>query len=122
MKVTINEKPYLPEGRHTVTITEVQEGKSEHKDVPFINCRMENEEGFINQRFYLSEPGQPFLAALCKAVGIEGKQIDTRQLRDKTLSVEIQERSYEDPEGEKKTIQQAVHFAPAGKAQTSDRI
>lgn len=122
MKVTINEKPYLPEGRHTVTITEVQEGKSEHKDVPFLNCRMENEEGFINQRFYLSEPGQPFLAALFKAVGIEGKQVDTKQLKDKALSVEIQERSYEDPEGEKKTIKQAVHFAPAGKAQASDRI
>ncbi len=122
MKVTINEKPFLPEGRHTVKITEVEEGKSEHKNVPFINCRMENEEGFVNQRFYLSEPGQPFLAGLFKAVGIEGKQVDTKQLKGKELSVQVEERSYEDPEGEQKTIKQATHFMPAGVAQTSNRF
>lgn len=122
MKVNIHEKPFLPEGRHTVKITEVQEGKSEHKNVPFFNLRMENEEGFVNQRFYLSEPGQPFLAALFKAVGIEGTTVDTKQLKGKELSVEIEERSYEDPEGGHKTIKQATGFQTAGEATTSNRF
>jgi hypothetical protein len=122
MKVNIHEKPYLAEGRHTVKITEIEEGKSEHKDIPFFNCRLENEEGFINQRFYLSEPGEPFLAAFVKAVGLEGKEIDTRQLKGKTLSVEVAERTYEDPEGNKKTIKQATDFKPAGKAEFSNKF
>lgn len=119
MKVNIHEKPYLPEGRHTVKVTEVEEGKSEHKDIPFLNCRLENEAGFINQRFYLSEPGEPFLAAFLKAVGLEGKEVDSKQLKNKVLSVEVEERTYEDPDGKQKTIKQGTHFQPAGKADFS---
>lgn len=122
MKVNIHEKPYLPEGRHTVKITAVEDGRSEHKDVPFFNLRLENEEGFINQRFYLSEPGQPILAGFLKAVGIEKEQFDTKQLEGKEVSVEVEERTYEDPNGKQKTIKQASHFRPAGKADTSDRF
>ena len=122
MKVKINEKPFLTDGRHVVEITEVEEGKSENKDIPFINLRLENEEGFINQRFYLSEPGQPILAGFLKAVGIEGKEFDTKELKGKFLSVEVEERTYEDVEGKEKTIKQATGFQPAGKAQTSNRI
>ena len=47
MKVVINEKPFLENGRHVVNITEVEEGKSENKQIPFINCRLENEKGFV---------------------------------------------------------------------------
>lgn len=120
MKLNINEKPYLPEGRHTVTVTETEEGKSEHKDIPFINCRLENGDGFINQRFYLSEPGEPFLAAFLKATGLDDKkEVDTRQLEGKTLSVVVEERTYEDPDGKEKTIKQGTKFEPAGKANSS---
>jgi len=122
MKIQINEKPFLSEGRHVVTIAEVEEGKSENKDIPFINCRLENEEGFINQRFYLSEPGQPILAAFLKACGFESNEVETKELKGKTLSIEVGERTYEDAEGKEKTIQQANHFQPAGKAETSNRI
>lgn len=122
MKVNIKEKPYLPEGRHTVKITEIEEGKSEHKDIPFFNCRLENEEGFINQRFYLSEPGEPFLAEFFRAVGIEGEKADTKQLKGKTLSIEVEERTYEDPNGNKKTIKQGTNFRAAGEADFSDRF
>ena len=121
MKVKINELPFLPDGRHVVKITEVEEGKSENKDIPFFNCRLENEEGFVNQRFYLSEPGQPILAGFLKAVGIEGKEFDTKDLKGKSLSVEVEERTYEDAEGKEKTIKQATNFQPAGQAQTSNR-
>ena len=122
MKVKINEKPFLPDGRHVVEITEVEEGKSENKDIPFINLRLENEEGFVNQRFYLSQPGQPVLAGFLKAVGIEGQEFDTKELKGKYLSVEVEERTYEDAEGREKTIKQATDFQPAGKAKTSNRI
>ncbi|RDV14492.1 hypothetical protein DXT99_13890 [Pontibacter diazotrophicus] len=122
MKLKIDEKPFLPDGRHVVQITEVEEGKSENKEVPFINCRLENEDGFVNQRFYLSEPGQPILASFLKAVGIEKAEVDSKELKGKTLSVEVEERSYEDADGKEKTIKQATHFAPVGKADTSDRF
>ncbi len=120
MKVKVNEKPFLPDGRHVVTITEVEEGTSENKNVPFINCRLENEEGFVNQRFYLSEPGQPILASFFKAAGIEKDEVDTKELQGKTLSVEVEERTYEDAEGKEKTIKQATNFQVAGKANTSN--
>ncbi|WP_017730973.1 hypothetical protein [Nafulsella turpanensis] len=123
MKFHIDEKPYLPEGRQTVKVTEVEEGKSEHKDIPFFNLRLENEEGFINQRFYLSEPGEPFLAAFLKAVGLDDqKEVDTKQLKGKSLSVMVEERSYEDPQGAHKTIKQATDFQPAEKADQSNRF
>jgi hypothetical protein len=122
MKVKIDEKPFLSEGRHVVTITEVEEGRSENKDIPFFNCRLENEAGFVNQRFYLSEPGQPILAAFMKAVGLEGNEFDTKELKGKTLSVEVEERSYEDAEGKGKTIKQATHFRKTGEAETSNRV
>ena len=121
MKVNIHEKPYLSEGRHRVKITEVEDGMSEHKDIPFFNCRLENEDGFINQRFYLSEPGEPFLAAFFKAVGLEKQdEVDTKQLKGKVLSVEVEERTYEDQDGDRKTIKQATNFQPSGKADSSD--
>lgn len=122
MKLKIDEKPYLPNGRHIVKITEVEEGRSENKDVPFINCRLENDEGFVNQRFYLSEPGQPILAAFLKAVGIEKAEVDSKELKGKTLSVEVEERTYEDPDGKEKTIKQTTHFESVGQANTSDRF
>ena len=82
MKVELNEKPFLENGRHTVTITEVESGSSEYKDVPFFNCRFENNEGFVNNRFYLSEPGQPIMAELFQAVGLDSSgEVDTEQLK-----------------------------------------
>ncbi|RDC66044.1 hypothetical protein [Adhaeribacter pallidiroseus] len=122
MKVKVNEKPFLPDGRHVVTITEVEEGTSENKNVPFINCRLENEEGFVNQRFYLSEPGQPILAGFLRAAGIDKSELDTKELQGKTLSVEVEERTYEDADGKEKTIKQATNFELAGQATTSNKI
>lgn len=122
MKLKIDEKPFLPNGRHVVQITEVEEGRSENKDVPFINCRLENEDGFVNQRFYLSEPGQPILASFLKALGIEKAEVDSKELKGRTLSVEVEERTYEDPGGKEKTIKQATHFEAVGEADTSDRF
>ncbi|WP_162054232.1 hypothetical protein [Pontibacter pamirensis] len=122
MKLKIDEKPFLTDGRHVVQITEVEEGKSENKQVPFINCRLENEDGFVNQRFYLSDPGQPILASFLKAVGIEKAEVDSKELKGKTLSVEVEERTYEDADGKEKTIKQATHFEKVGEADASDKF
>ena len=124
MKIELNEKPFLENGRHTVTITEVESGSSEYKDVPFFNCRFENDEGFVNNRFYLSEPGQPIMAELFHAVGMDkGGEVDTDQLKGKKLSIEVHERTYDDPEtGNEKTIKAARHFQAVGHSDTSDAI
>ena len=123
MKVQVEEKPFLANGRHTTTITEVTEGKSENKGVPFFNCRFENEDGFVNHRFYLSEPGQPIMAELFQAVGIEKQEVDTQELVGKKASIEVHERTYPDPDTQQeKTIKEARYFRPAGQSETSDAI
>lgn len=120
MKVQVQEKPRLQNGRHVVTITEISEGKSEYKGIPFFAARMESEEGFVEQRFYDSEPSQPILAELMRAVGLDGQELDTKNLVGKELSVEVHERSYPDPDtGVEKTITEAGHFRRVGEADTS---
>ncbi len=125
MKLKVDEKPFLENGHHSVTITKVEEGTSENKGVPFFSCRFENEDGFVNNRFYQSEPSMPIIAALLKATGIEhpeGKTIDTKQLVDKKLSILVGERQYEDPNtGKIKTIKEASDFHKAGEAETSSQ-
>lgn len=64
----------------------------------------------------MSEPGKPILASFLKAVGIEKTQVDSKELNGKTLSVEVEERTYEDADGKEKTIKQASHFEAAGAA------
>ncbi|MFP4092242.1 MAG: hypothetical protein ACLFUB_21575 [Cyclobacteriaceae bacterium] len=120
MKIHAEEKPFLPNGRHTVEITNVEEGRSEHKDVPFFNVRFENKEGFVNNRFYESEPGQPIIAEFLKALDMQGQEVDTQELIGKKVSLEVEERSYPDPQSDKeKTIKQAKDFRPAGRSDTS---
>ncbi|GAB3242569.1 hypothetical protein GCM10027346_38890 [Hymenobacter seoulensis] len=120
MKISIEkgqEKGFLPDGRHTVEITGIEEGQSEHQNVPFFAARMENEEGFVTQRFYTSAAAMPILLSLYAAVGIHpeaGKDLDTKQLLGKRVSVEIGEHSYSDPAtGNERTIKQATGFRTA---------
>lgn len=116
MKIPVSgeSKGYLSEGRHLVEITEVDEGTSEYKGVPFFNCRFENEEGFINHRFYTSKPGMPIVINLFKTVGIdakEGQSLNTNELKGKKLYIQVGERTYDDPEdGHTKTIKVANEF------------
>ncbi|MBO0936908.1 hypothetical protein J2I47_10165 [Fibrella sp. HMF5335] len=120
MKINVEEgldKPFLPDGRHEVEITHVDEGKSEYKGVPFFACRMENEDGFVSQRFYTSAAGMPIIMDLFRAVGLEikaDKKLDTNQLIGKKLSVEVGDYTYNDPEnGNERTLKQASHFEAA---------
>ena len=120
MKIDVNEKPRLSNGHHIVTITDIAEGKSEYKNIPFFTARMENESGFVENRFYDSEPSKPILAELMEATGLEGDSLDTKKLKGKQLAVEVYERSYPDPEtGAEKTITEARNFKMTGEAATS---
>lgn len=127
MKIKVGEgegKPYLNNGRHVVEITEIEDGKSEHKGVPFFLCRFENDEGFINSRFYYTDPGMPIIIDLFKNVGIkveEGKELNTKELLNKKVSIQVEDRNYSDPNtGQDKTIKQASNFQPAEEASTSN--
>lgn len=117
MKINVEEgldKPFLTDGRHEVEITNIDEGKSEYKGIPFIACRFENEDGFVNQRFYISPAGMPILMELCQAASIEvetQKELDTNQLLGKKVSIEVGDYTYNDPEtGSERTLKQASAF------------
>jgi hypothetical protein len=120
MKIEVakgQDKGFLPDGRHTVEITAIEEGISEHQQVPFFAARMESEDGFVSQRFYNSEAGLPIILQLYSAVGIhpeKGKDLDTKQLIGKRLSVEVSDHSYPDQAtGAERNIRQATGFKAA---------
>lgn len=119
MKIKVEEgldKPFLTDGRHTVEITQIDEGTSEYKGVPYFACRMENEEGFVTQRFYSSPAGMPIILNLCQAAGIEvsaDDELDTNKLKGKQVSIEVGDYTYNDPEtGNERTLKQASNFEP----------
>ena len=120
MKIKVNEgmdKPFLPDGRHLVEITHIDEGTSEHKGVPFFACRFENENGFVVQRFYNSKAGMPIVASLFEAVNMsleEGSTINTEKLIGKRLFITVEERTYEIPQSDnERTLKQATGFQSA---------
>jgi len=120
MKISVDkgqDKGFLPDGRHTVEITDIEEGTSEHQHVPFFAARMESADGFVSQRFYNSDAGHPIILQLYAAVGIKpeaGKDLDTKQLVGKRLSVEVSDHAYADPAtGSERTIRQATGFRAA---------
>ncbi|WP_375445367.1 hypothetical protein [uncultured Fibrella sp.] len=119
MKINVEEgldKPFLTDGRHEVEITNIDEGTSEYKGIPFIACRFENEEGFVTQRFYISPAGMPILMELCQAADVKAeakKELDTSLLLGKKISIEVGDYTYNDPEtGNERTLKQASAFEP----------
>lgn len=117
MKIAVEkgqEKTLLADGQQRVTITHIEEGNSENKGIPFFAVRFENDEGYVSHRFYQSEAGMPAIIGLFEAVGIEarsGKELDTKQLIGKELTIEVGERSYTDPATHnERTLKQAVNF------------
>jgi hypothetical protein len=123
MKIKLDKesnKPFLPDGRHLVEITHIEEGISENKKVPFFACRFENEEGFVTQRFYNSTAGLPIIVALFKSLGMEvdeKTELNTKDLVGKSLTITVGERTYADPDsGNERTLKQATDFESATKA------
>jgi len=117
MKIAVEkgqDKTLLADGRQTVTITNIDEGSSEYKGIPFFAVRFENEDGYVSHRFYQSPAGMPAIVSLFEMAGIpaqEGKDLDTKQLIGKEITIEVGERSYTDPENHnERTLKQAVNF------------
>ncbi|MPR33580.1 hypothetical protein [Salmonirosea aquatica] len=117
MKIAVEkgqEKTLLTDGQQRVTITDIEEGNSENKGIPFFAVRFENDEGYVSHRFYQSEAGMPAIIGLFEEAGIEakpGKELDTKQLMGKELMIEVGERSYIDPvTHNERTLKQAVNF------------
>jgi len=117
MKIAVEkgqDKPLLADGQHTVTITDIEEGTSENKGVPFFAAHFENEDGYVSHRFYQSPAGMPAIVSLFEQVGINaeaGKELDTKQLIGKQIDIEVGERSYTDPgTGNERTLKQAMNF------------
>ena len=113
MKIKTTERPFLPLGPAHVTVASVEDGgTSEYQGVPFIVARLENEDGFVEQRFYLSEAGQPILAEFIRALGLDpDEEHDTQDFVGRELLVDVEEHTYEAPDtGDERTIKQATHF------------
>lgn len=117
MKIAVekgHEKTLLADGQQHVTITDIEEGSSENKGIPFFAVRFENDEGYVSHRFYQSEAGMPAIVGLFEEAGIEakaGKDLDTKQLMGKELTIEVGERSYIDPvTNNERTLKQAINF------------
>ncbi|MBO0953094.1 hypothetical protein [Fibrella forsythiae] len=117
MKIAVEEgqdKALLEDGQQPVTITAIDEGESEYKGIPFFAVRFENEQGYVSHRFYQSQAGMPAIISLFKEAGIEAqseKELDTKQLMGKQLTIEVGERAYNDPQtGNERTLKQAINF------------
>ncbi|MBD2756791.1 hypothetical protein [Spirosoma validum] len=117
MKIAVEkgqDKTLLADGRQHVTITDIEEGASEYKEIPFFAVRFENDEGYVSHRFYQSPAGMPAIISLFDEAGIpvqEGKELDTKQLIGKELTIEVGERSYTDPQSHnERTLKQAINF------------
>jgi hypothetical protein len=117
MKIAVEkgqDKTLLADGRQQVTVTDIEEGTSEYKGIPFFAVRFENDEGYISHRFYQSSAGMPAIISLFEQVGLpvkEGKELDTKQLIGKELTIDVGERSYSDPENHnERTLKQAINF------------
>ena len=123
MKIHLTERPFLPLGPAHVTVTAVDDGGvSEYQGVPFVVARLENDGGFVEQRFYLSEAGQPILASFVRALGLDPeREHDTQDFVGRELLVDIEEHAYEAPDtGNERTLRQATHFRATRGAQAAD--
>lgn len=118
MKIEVEkgkDKALLADGQQQVTITDIEEGTSEYKGIPFFAIRFENDEGYVSQRFYQSQAGMPAIISLFEMAGVPveaGNVLDTKQLMGKEMVIEVGERSYTDPESHnERTLKQAVNFS-----------
>ncbi len=119
MKIKTTERPYLALGPAHVAVVSVDDSNtSEYQGVPYLNIRLENDEGHLEQRFYLSEAGQPILAEFIRALGLDpSKEHDTKKFVGKELLIDVEEHTYEAPDtGDPRTIKQATHFRETSSA------
>lgn len=96
MKINISKIPNikLEEGYHLVSVSSVKDGIL--KGITFFECTFENENGFINRRFFLAEFGLNHLIQLLKALAVDFKrdEIDTDEFLKKKLIIRIGKKAF----------------------------
>ena len=113
MKIKATAPPRLPLGSQLVKIVAVDQVEaSEYQGVPYLNVQLENGKGSLEQRFYLSEAGQPILASFIQALGLDpALEHQSESLVGRSLQVDIEEHTYRAPDdNNERTIKQATHF------------
>ena len=116
MTVSATSPALLPLGPNRVTIAAVDEGlRSEYKGTPYLNVHLENEDGALEHRVYLSEAAQPILATFLAALGLDPEaEHDPQSFVGKALLVDVEEDTYDAPDNpNERTIRRATHPRPA---------
>lgn len=93
MKININLalRP-LGIGFHEVCISHIEEGS--YNGIDFFSCKFENEEGYFHKTFYLNEFGIMYIVELFRAIGENDDEVDTNDLLNKSLTIEIESRKF----------------------------
>lgn len=84
----------LSNGTYNVKIAYVNEGQSEHKNIPYMLCGFECEGRIYEHRIYLSGNSLKFIKLLYYKAGINSKKYDGYELIGAELGIEIISGSY----------------------------
>jgi hypothetical protein len=91
MKIDLNNltNGELGNGQHRVKIIKVVYGVSTKNTFPYFKCRFENQDGYIYQRFHVSEGGKLIIKRLFEAAGIYGNKPNTKDLIGKEIIITV---------------------------------
>ncbi|MDO1451693.1 hypothetical protein Q0590_35800 [Rhodocytophaga aerolata] len=108
-------KAHLPEGKHLVSITSVEEGKT-RTNHSYFQCVFENEHGQIQAWFYPTEKGIKAVVRLFTAAGLEvrsGAVLQTERLLGTKLYIWVKKDTFFDKEkGQERTYHMVSRFEP----------
>jgi len=82
-------KKILNPGLHIVKITELSEGVSKNKKIPYLKCRFENDYGYIPEIFYINDTGKLYLDKLFSSVNILENEVNSIHLLGKILAIRV---------------------------------
>ena len=119
MTIQATQAPHLPLGPNHVKVTQVEEGlTSEYQGTPYLNVHLNNDNGVLEHRVYLSDKAQPLLADFLQALGLDPTaEHDPQDFVGRELLVDVEEDTYQAPDtGNERTIRRATHFRPAGES------
>ena len=102
MEISVNTtdfKEMLKVGNHNVVITKLRYGTSSKKGTPYVECKFENEQGFIYHKFWLNTRMNSFTLSFLLNAGLrvrEGYNLDLDKLYNKKLRIKVTEKKYVD--------------------------
>lgn len=117
MKIILKELIHdsrLSTGNHNVKITNITEDIIEDGNIEFFQCKFENSEGFIKNRFLNNEQTLSTIAKLFRACKIsikDSSELDTNDLLYKELEITIVDEIFTNASsGEMKHIRKIVDY------------